>query len=381
MARNYFSQNQFDLMRSIRLEQEKQAQQQAIARQQVSDEHPDFTDAQIDMVLNGSLKAAPANQTGYDPNFTIDPNGRYWQFKLPRPQRDYVGEAMTKQDHAAALRQKGFIERNMATLDASDPDDAKKLEDFKSQLDDVNQQLESNGKSSQSSAPQPAVPLGKGTAGEVAPIYKAGGPDSFRALSNGGSVYFGSAAGAPKFSVRPQIQDEPASGTVSANPQPAIQAAPAVPTLSKWSLAKALLTGVNPAAVASNAENLPNDVTLEQPAAPATPFSISPKKIKQYIEAKNQLNTLSGDENTPKPFIDAATQRLGGLENRMTNGPSQFRIGPTTSYGAQSVDSAMNDISGDTTTPTTPQGVRVRNKTTGQTGIQLPSGEIIPDAQ
>lgn len=338
----------------------------------IAHDHPDWTATQVRMAAEGKLAGAPDigrlvegyglpasyRITGADPQedppfSAVNPRSSY---RIGGGGGNSLENSLTRQQNAFRL---GQISHAQAQLDKLKPDDDNYDTD-KAKLEGRISALTDEVQSSPTSLPpQPSVPLGEGTAGEEAPVYKPGGPDAFKRLSNGGSVYFGSVEGAPPFRVAPQVtvRDAPEPTTIPAETAPDASAAPAAtPRFNKWSILKnAVLSGIgggSPAVSVANAVTDPNNIQFINPdgtQASGPVAKLSPNQVKKRIALQSQIS----NPNTPPYVQDALNAKARAFDSAATNAP------PATAAA--------------------PQGIPVRNKTTGQTGIQMPDGTIIPD--
>lgn len=288
----------------------------------IAAEHPDLTPDQVRMVQQGGLGVSPSTRlltgAGLPARYRItgaDPQEQPPYSAInPRPiGRNSLTDSIARQENQFRLNQIQRAQSQLDKLDPTDDDNSDKINELKGRIED----FKSQASESPAVAPTPAtIPLGEGTAGEEAPVYQAGGPAAVRRLSNGGSIYFGPAAGAPPFRVGAApapIQDIPAAGTVSAAPQ--IQpTAPAIQPASWWNRAKSVIGLGDPLYTDSN-----------PPAAPA--FKISPTQIKKRLAIAKQLKDLV--EGAPQPYVDAVNDKLKAFDSSVTNPAAQpFRIAP-----------------------------------------------------
>lgn len=336
---------------------------------QIQRDHPDWTPTQVRMAKDGKIAGSPDTTRlvegyGLSPNYRItgaDPmeNPPYSAVN-PRMRGggNTLENSFARQQNAFRL---GQISKAQTQLDKLDPEDDN-YDTRKSELEGrINALTEESSAGGPVVKPEAAIPLGKGTAGEVADVYKAGGPGSFRRLSNGGSVYFGPVGGRP-------IDDAPPSGTIPAGPEsaavmpsppPAPSGPPAVAS-SPWMIARRFLFGSPDQAPSTNA--IPN---------------ISTAKIALRNKLQSQQKALEAAEAPPE-LIGSASNRVYRIDNSVTNAPA-FRAGPMSQSAIDQAPAALPDYGTPAPAPTAPKGIPVRNKKTGQTGLQMPDGTIIPD--
>jgi hypothetical protein len=278
---------------------------------QIANEHPDWTPTQVRMAQSGGLGGAPSTRlltgfglparyriTGADPQdepptSSVNPGG----FGANSIQNSFM-----RQQNAFRLGQISKAQSQLDKLDPKDDDDAEKISELKGRIGALTEETQSNP----TSEPQAAVPLGEGTAGEEAPIYQPGGPDASRQLSNGGSVYFGSVAGAPPFRAGPQTTP-PQSAT-----------APNV---------------ANPGNYFPGTQqpfSIPGPITDDSgDSAPAAPVvNLSPKQFKKRGALQSQIKA-AGDNGSPQYIIDGLNAKAAAFDSTATNPPAAFSVSGT----------------------------------------------------
>lgn len=323
---------------------------------QIANDHPDWTPAQVRMAAQGALGGAPNTRllTGYGLPARYRITGADPQEQPPisavNPGAYGTGRQLVdwrgKQENAFRLGQIKSAQAQLDKLDPTDSDDADKINELKGRIGALTEEAASSQPQADAPSQLPDWALGTpniggGTAGQEAPVYQAGGPAAAKQLSNGGSIYFGPAAGAPAFRVggsaaaSPTIQDAPPSGTVAAAPQGAPAAAiptPSAPQFNKWSIIKnAMLSGMaggTPAVAAANAVENPDNINFATADQPAPALNISPKLIKKRLAVQKQIDNAS--DTTPDYIKSALTAKAVAMDNAATNAPAPFSIGPQT---------------------------------------------------
>lgn len=318
----------------------------------ISNEHPDWTPNQVRLAQQGKLGGAPSTRlltgAGLPARYRItgaDPQAQPpYSAVNPRFSGNSLSDSIARQENQFRLNQIQRAQMQLDKLDVNDPDDSDKISELKSRIQDFKTQ---NSEAPAAAQPQAPIPLGEGTAGEEAPVYQAGGPAAVRHLSNGGSIYFGPATGAPPFRVGAApapIQDVPAAGIVSDAPQ-SQTTLPAIQPASWWNRAKSVIGLGDPLYTDSS-----------PPAAPAPSFKVSPKQVEKRLAIAKQLKDLDSAD-APQEYIDAVNNKLAAFDSSVTNPASQFRVSPqATSYGATGVsaDAALGQLP-DSGTPVIPQ--------------------------
>lgn len=284
----------------------------------IAAEHPDLTPDQVRMVQQGGLGVSPSTRlltgAGLPARYRItgaDPQEQPPYSAInPRPiGRNSLSDSIARQENQFRLNQIQRAQSQLDKLDPTDDDNSDKISELKGRIED----FKSQASESPAVAPTPAtIPLGEGTAGEEAPVYQAGGPAAVRRLSNGGSIYFGPAAGAPPF-------------RVGAAPQPAPNAAQ--PVAAPPDSGNAFMGAVDPATlggVPTPAFQLGNIPALDG-SAPAPAFRISPTQIKKRVAIAKQLTALGPD--APQEYVDAVNSKLADFDSSVTNPAAKsFRI-------------------------------------------------------
>lgn len=300
----------------------------------IAHDHPDWTPTQVKMAAQGKLAGAPDTTrlvegyglpasyriTGADPQedppfSAVNPRGSY---RIGTGGGNSLDNSFARQQNAFRL---GQISHAQTQLDKLKPDDDNYDTD-KAKLEGRIAALTEEGQSSAAPLPpQPAVPLGEGTAGEEAPIYKPGGPDSFKRLSNGGSVYFGSAAGAPAFRIAPQVtvRDAPEPTTIPADSQaPTPAASVGTPTINKWSILRNAALASNGSVSIPDAISDPNNFQVVNPdgSISSGPVAkLSPNQVKKRIALQAQIT----NPNTPAYVQDTLNAKARAFDSAATN--------------------------------------------------------------
>lgn len=294
---------------------------------QIQHDHPDWTPTQVRMAYEGKLGGAPDTTRlvegyGLSPNYRItgaDPMEQppYSSVNPRIPFSGYGGtqDWRARQDNQFRLGQIASATKEMVKLDPDDPDDANKISELKGRVAALTEEAQNSPQSAPPPLPDWALGtpnIGSGTAGEEAPIYRAGGPGASVNLSNGGSIYFGPAAGAPAFRVGAQ----PAAAPVAASSAPAAQPDYFPGTPPAFSIPAGPLTGdtENPPMLGGEAE---------PDAAPSPAISSQTVKLRNSLAAQQkQLE----DAGAPPEMINSASNRVFRLDNSVTNRPA-FSIG------------------------------------------------------
>ena len=287
---------------------------------QIQNDHPDWTPTQVRMAQQGALGGAPNTRlltgyglparyriTGADPQeeppiSAVNPRGVGGGYSL--------SDSLARQQNKFRLDQ---ITKAQTQLDKLDPDDDN-YDSKKSELQGrIGALSEENNNGPQVASPQPAVPLGEGTAGEEAPIFQPGGPAATKQLSNGGSIYFGPVAGAPPFRVAPPAQ--PAA------------AAPQQPDVSNVFPQPVPQSNFNDAGPLPGIMDMMDGGTAPQAAAPS--YKISPNQIKKRLALQKEISS-AGDSGAPPFITDALNTKAAAMDSSMTNPPAQFTLAQPT---------------------------------------------------
>lgn len=284
---------------------------------QIANEHPDWTPTQVRMAQQGGLGGAPSMRllsgaglparfriTGQDFDPGQQPAGAVNYAGNPRQLVDW----RAKQENAFRLGQIKSDQAQLDKLDPKDDDDADKIAELKGRIGALTDEAQSSASAPE---PQPAVPLGEGTAGQEAPVYKAGGPGTSVNLSNGGSVYFGPAAGAPPFRIGGSAvaSAQPSSAAPAGNPGNYFPGTP------------------QPFSILGPMAPIPDESSDAAPAAQPAPLHLSKKQINRAITARNNLKAVT-DAGLPQPYIDAANGNVASVDESNTNAPAPFTAGP-----------------------------------------------------
>ena len=299
---------------------------------QIANDHPDWTPAQVRMAAQGALGGAPNTRllTGYGLPARYRITGADPQEQPPisavNPGAYGTGRQLVdwrgKQENAFRLGQIKSAQAQLDKLDPTDSDDADKINELKGRIGALTEEAAS-------SQPQAGAPsqlpdwalgtpnVGGGTAGQEAPVYQAGGPAAAKQLSNGGSIYFGPAAGAPAFRVGGSTAASPPAGA-NGSPVPADTSAnpgnyfPG--SAPQFSIPSGPISDENPTGGG------------DANAAPA--LNISPKLIKKRLAVQKQIDNAS--DSTPDYIKSALTAKAVAMDNAATNAPAPFSIGPQT---------------------------------------------------
>ena len=327
---------------------------------QIANQHPDWTPAQVRMAAAGQLGGAPSTRllTGYglparyrigggdfDPGQNIQPDAL-------TPGGVAGGRQLVdwraKQDNAFRLGEIKSAQAQIDKLDPNDPDDSDKINELKGRIggltDEATASAASNVNQPQSQLPDWAMGtpnIGEGTSGQEAPVYQAGGPAAVKQLSNGGSIYFGPAAGAPPFRVGGTPAAPPASGAAApndgTNPNPGNYFPGSTPP---FSIPSGPISDENPTG-GSDAN-----------AAPA-PVNLSAGQIKKRLALQKQIYDASQDAGTPQFLTDSLNARAAAMDNSFTNPPAAtasfsqpqpFRIGPQTLPNPADISDALSQL-------------------------------------
>lgn len=281
----------------------------------ISNEHPDWTPDQVRLAQQGKLGGAPSTRlltgAGLPARYRItgaDPQAQPpYSAVNPRFSGNSLSDSIARQENQFRLSQIQRAQMQLDKLDVNDPDDSDKISELKSRIQDFKVQ---NSETPAAAQPPSPVPLGEGTAGEEAPIYQAGGPAAVKRLSNGGTIYFGPAGGAPTFTTQ----------------RPSVAAAVQQP--SNPDVSGAFAGAVDPATlgnVPTPSFNLGSMPSLDG-TAPTPSFKISPTQIKKRVAIAKQLTELGPD--APQEYTDAVNDNLAAFDSSVTNPPSRFQVAP-----------------------------------------------------
>lgn len=282
---------------------------------QIANEHPDWTPGQVRLAAAGQLGGAPSTRllTGYGLPARYRITGADPQEQPPisavNPgflNNNSLQNSIARQQNAFRLGQISKAQSELDKLDPTDSDDAPKISELKGRIGALTEEAAAS-QPSDNTPPQPAVPLGEGTAGEEAPVYQPGGPAASVNLSNGGSIYFGPTAGAPAFRVGEQAAatPAPASNASVANPGNYFPGTP------------------QPFSIPG-----PDLGTDDSGGAPVAAVAVSPKQIKNRIAVQKQIQELP--DSTPDYIKNALTAKAVAMDGQATNTPAPFTIGPQT---------------------------------------------------
>jgi hypothetical protein len=289
----------------------------------IQDEHPDWTPTQVRMAQQGQLDGAlstrllggyglPARYriTGADPGeippiSAVNPGGGAYS----------LNSSLARQQNAFRLGQITSAQKQLDKLDSSDSDyDTKKAE-----LTGRINALTEEGQNSPQVQPQAPLPawaagtpnVGEGTSGEEAPVYQAGGPATSVKLSNGGSIYFGPAAGAPAFRIGSQA---PAVAQLQPPSSVSLPGSPVSPPSafepSAWQAG-----GGTPMSAVFNLGGA--DSGSQTPAVAPVP-TMSNAQIKKRLD----MEKVANDPNAPDYVKAVQAQKNADFDARMTNAPS-----------------------------------------------------------
>lgn len=280
----------------------------------IANEHPDWTPDQVRMAQRGGLGGAPSTRllTGYGLPARYRITGADPQEQPPISAvnpgplgANSLQSTFMRQQNAFRLGQISKAQSQLDKLDPSDDDNTTKISELKGRIGALTDETQSNQPAPE---PQPSVPMGEGTAGQEAPVYRAGGPAASVGLSNGGNVYFGPVAGAPAFGARPQAAATPAGAAPTPLAQPDY------------------FPGITPPF------SIPGPITIGQDSNDSAPVaapvaSVPTAKIALRNKLKGQQNALETD-NAPPAEIGSVSNRVYKLDNSITNAPAAFTAGP-----------------------------------------------------
>ena len=313
---------------------------------QIANEHPDWTPTQVRMAASGQIGGAPSTRllTGYGlpARYRITGADPQEQPPISAVNPGELGgrqlvDWRAKQENAFRLGEIKSAQSQLDKLDPKDDDDADRISELKGRIGALEDE---NNNGPTNAQPEPAVPLGEGTAGQEAPIYQAGGPGTSVRLNNGGSIYFGPAAGAPPFRVGGTPAAPPASGAAApndgTNPNPGNYFPGSTPP---FSIPSGPISDENPTG-GSDANAAPAQVNL------------SAGQIKKRLALQKQIED-AGNNNAPQFLTDSLNARAAAMDNSFTNPPAAtasfsqpqpFRIGPQTLPNPADISDALSQL-------------------------------------